>query len=200
MENGYYTPMPHQPDPYSAQLRQKLMDLEEKVETLQKKLDDTLKTPEIHYHYTFEQLKIEKLEGTLNIGMPSQNDESSIEDFTVEDQTVQGPTAQGPGHNVTMHRDIENELIQYTEQVLTTRKQNDEWVMMPQDMGKMILDDIKQQLPDRVAYYMKQANSGAVSPEEAKAIAFNACKKDIDKALQLFLSNQMNKGAEINEV
>lgn len=201
MEDVYYNPLPYPPEQFTPQLKQKLRELEDQVEALQKQLNDTLKTPEVHYHYSFDQLKIERLEGTLNIGMPSQSDASSLDDFTVEDQSIHAPSASGgPLPATPLNRIIENELIQYTEQILTARKQSDEWVMMPHDMEQLIINDIKQQLPERIAYYMKRAANGAMSEEDAKATALQACKKDIDKALKLFLSKQMNKGADINEI
>ncbi len=203
MEDVYYNPTPYQQEPNNLMIiNQKLKDLEEQVSSLQKKLDDNaLKTPEVHYHYSFDQLKIEKLEGTMNIGMPSQPGASSPEDFTIEDQIIQRPSVAGPKQPTDQYEQaLENELMHYTEQILASRKQSEEWVMMPQDMEALILKDIRQQLPDRITYYMKRANKGAMSPEEAYASALTACKKDIDKALQLFLANQMNKGADMNEV
>ncbi len=71
--------------------------------------------PAVHVdriEYKFDQLKVETLEGTLNIGL-NPSDLSGIEDFAVQNQTVSTPFS--PKAQMQRSMKVEEAIYQYLE-------------------------------------------------------------------------------------
>lgn len=196
MNESYY-PISYQNPQQIESLIQRIASLEKEFETLQASLNETSAQPEVHYHYTFEQMKIEKLEGTLTIGTPASSDGQPFEDLAIEDQRIEGPANLSDIKNnfTPMTRD----LITYTQKVIKNSEEKDINLKIPGEMKQLILKDIQSQLPERLSHYLKQGRYNGLSQEQANEKAVAACQKDIDKAIQLFLLNYNNQGGDKND-
>jgi len=84
-----------------VQLRQSISRLSSELNQLKEKPAMTVERLE----YKFDQLKVERLEGTLNIGI-NPADLESIDDLSVP------PSASAPNHAFTRHPDLYNETLE----------------------------------------------------------------------------------------
>ena len=72
--------------------------MQKKIQSLEKQVSEIQNRPPVHIdrmEYKFDQLKVETLEGTLNIGL-NPSDLQGIEDYSVPNGKGKGP-GQGPG-------------------------------------------------------------------------------------------------------
>jgi spore germination protein PC len=169
----------------------KILSLQKKISTLQQKITELEKRPPIkveRMEYKFDQLKVETLEGTLNIGL-NPSDLQGIEDFSVPGKSGPPP----PAERMKMFTDIEDSINQY----LDTNIQS-----IVEDAGQQlqfrvehthydfILQDIKKQLPNRIEFYLDQPPLNAEeSPQQQKEHILEQVKKEIHHGVLTFLQN-----------
>src|SRR3954470_18148418 len=90
---------------------QRMRGLQKKIHSLEQTVSKLQNRPPVHIdrmEYKFDQLKVETLEGTLNIGL-NPTDLNGIEDFSVPNQ--KGPAT--PKERMSMFTEIENSIHQY---------------------------------------------------------------------------------------
>ncbi|GGG56569.1 spore germination protein GerPC [Paenibacillus radicis (ex Gao et al. 2016)] len=210
--------MQQQPNGYSPwhawlhEVQARLSRQEEQIRSLEMKLSavcdqlqqlETKPTYNIeNLQYHFDQLKVEKLEGTLNIGMTPPGSESppgDIEQLSAKKQNVfpsaaagiSPPSAGGP------YSDVQAQMNQYLDTMAPQKL-----MQMESDIGltldpyhrRLIINDIRKQLPTRIHYYMQTAaKDQAGTPLDAdgeaafKADIFAKTSRDADAALQQYL-------------
>lgn len=142
--------------------------------------------------YKFDQLKVETLEGTLNIGL-NPSDLQGIEDFSVNNQNVK--TQVSPTENMRSVVEIEDTILSFiesdTETMVATCEQSMQRKFDPTFVS-FIKDDIKKQLSNRIDYYMNQlppeTRSNELSNERQNQI-IQQLKLEIEKGIHTFLSN-----------
>lgn len=136
--------------------------LEHTVQKLREELSQIKEKPAIRVdkiEYKFDQLKVETLDGTLNIGL-NPSDLSSIEDFAVQNQTVSTPFS--PKEQMQRAMKIEESIYRHLETELpsifveTQKKLN---VQLDESYLAFIKQDILKQLPARVDHHIKASNS-----------------------------------------
>jgi spore germination protein PC len=150
--------------------------------------------PTIHVdtiEYKFDQLKVETLEGTLNIGL-NPSDAESIEDFAVKNGTNISPT---PKEQMQRSMDIEDALLNYLESDLPEILQETESrlnIQSNETYLSFIKEDIKKQLPTRIDFHLK-ASTPIDGTEENIRLAnqniIDLIKKEIQNGVSAFLSN-----------
>ncbi|MCQ6274357.1 spore gernimation protein [Bacillus sp. V3B] len=176
---------------YLAKQDKKIRSLQQKVNSLENTVTELQNRPPVHVErmeYKFDQLKVETLEGTLNIGL-NPTDLQGIEDFSVPNQ--KGPAS--PKERMSMFTEIENYIDQYLDTNLSA---------IVQDVGQQInfqvddsyrefiLQDIKKQLPNRIEYYLNQPHRKAnESPEQQKEWILEQLKKEIHYGVLTFLQH-----------
>ncbi len=138
---------------YIYQLQQHIQQLNEQINSLEKRIHQleqhsSPKTTIEKLEYHFDQLKIERLDGTLHIGVTPE-DLSNIDEFSVPGTSP--PQMQSALHQ-TLNQHIEQEIPAYMEQL----EQHYNYPLEPA-YRKTLLDDLKKQLSSRIAYY-QQAN------------------------------------------
>lgn len=154
--------------------------------------------------YKFDQLKVETLEGTLNIGL-NPNDLSGIEDFAVQNQSLNTPFT--PKDLMQRSMKIEEAVYQYLETDLPriieeTQKQ---LRMEPGDTYlAFIKDDIIKQLPNRIDYHLKAQtaqNPSQKPKEDTNDLIIEALKQEIQNGVNAFLTHlpEHVKGMKSNE-
>lgn len=178
---------------------EKMKELEQRVDKLQSQMETSNQKPttnieKIEYH--FDQLKIETLEGTLNIGMtPQEGKGIGVEDFALGEKPF--PPKLNTGQ--TVKNKIVKELGGYLDnegpqQVRSIAEQYGK--QLDQDYEQFILKDIHKQLGDRVSHYIEQSKqTHGVVNDKAKEQIVEKIKQEINQSLHQFLQqNQLPKG------
>jgi spore germination protein PC len=180
---------------------QRIEKLEQSVTKLQAEIDVLKGQKRVHIdkiEYNFDQLKVEKLEGSLSIGInPSTFDDA--EDFTVNGVPMGKDLQPTPMDN--LNQDISGNINEY----LNTDAKDDmrkleEAVAYPLDDSykQLILDDIRNQVETRIQQYVNQYRSaGFQEPMEAiKTNIINQTKSDIRSAMESYISGLSQKEGE----
>ncbi|GHH98521.1 spore germination protein GerPC [Neobacillus kokaensis] len=182
--------------------------LETTIQNLQKQLKQIQEKPTIHVdtiEYKFDQLKVETLEGTLNIGL-NPNELSGIEDFAVENQSLNTPFS--PEQQMRLSMKIEESIHEYLNtdlpQIVDSTQRN---LAIPPNESYLsfIKEDIIKQLPSRIDYHLKalaQKNQGKDSNEAIENKVIVALKQEIQNGVQVFLNNlpENMKGMNTDEL
>src|SRR3954452_17269709 len=93
----------------------RIVTLEHTIQKLQEEMKQLKEKPNVRVdkiEYKFDQLKVETLEGTLNIGL-NPSDLSSIEDFAVQNQSLNTPLS--PKGQMQRSMKVEEAIYRYLE-------------------------------------------------------------------------------------
>ncbi len=145
---------------YIEYQNQKISQLEEQILFLQKEIEKIKNTPKTtieKIEYKFDQLKVETLEGTLNIGI-SPNGNEVIEDYTVNNKINEHSISNDSSHEglldqiqMEINKFFENQFFPEIEQI---EKKYD--TQLGEENHQLIIEDIKKQLDDRIQFYVNQ--------------------------------------------
>jgi spore germination protein PC len=168
----------------------KLRNLQKKIQTLEETVSDLKKRPPVNIErmeYSFDQLKVDTLEGTLNIGL-NPSDLQSIEDFSVptKSKTLE------PKERIPMVTEIESSINEYLDSNLQSiMGDTKEQLQFPVDetYREFILQDIKKQLSNRIEYYLNQPLRDGNTQEQQKDWIIEQLKKEIQHGILTFLQN-----------
>jgi spore germination protein PC len=196
--NQYYL-TPQQLYQYIENLNTKIVALEKKVTKLSEELHSVRDSPKINVEkieYKFDQLKVESLDGTLNIGLNPGGLKEEIEDFVVD--------ANGKKKGVkdlTPYRErITEEVTAYIQHDLPALISDNETQLqrsIDSSYHEMIKQDLIKQMPQRIDFYMENIPfiEGKHSDEEWRGKIISKIKQDIQTALFSFMS-QMPENME----
>lgn len=171
-----------------SKLEKMVMDLQQEVAALKDRPPVQIGNIE----YKFDQLKVETLEGTLNIGLnPTELD--GIDDFSVDQKAVNVPT---PGKQLFKRTiEIETALYKYLETDLEGIYRDAQaklGINVDDSYFTFIKEDIRKQLSGRVAAHLKERSSGEngteISPEMNNQV-IDLLKQEIQNGVFLFLKN-----------
>ncbi|SER86138.1 spore germination protein PC [Gracilibacillus ureilyticus] len=123
------------------QLQLEINSLETRISQLEQK-EGSPKTTIEKLEYHFDQLKIERLDGTLHIGI-SPEDLNQTDDFSLP-----FPNHPSPNYLQELNQYTETELPQFIGQL-----EEEYQYRLTDDYRKILLDDIRKQLPGRISYY-----------------------------------------------
>lgn len=137
----------------------KITLLENEITTLKIKLKELEEKPSIRIdkiEYKFDQLKVEKLEGTLNIGL-NPADAASLEELAVNHENPLSPYMFKDRD--TLIQQISQEVFQYLDNERTTQFQHagilKDKPIDPQ-IADFVVEDLKRQLPFRINLFLDQ--------------------------------------------
>ncbi|ARF70146.1 hypothetical protein B7C51_23345 [Paenibacillus larvae subsp. pulvifaciens] len=179
-------------------LLEKTQLLDDRLSQLQSDIDNIKQRnptsiDRIEYH--FDQLKIERLDGTLNIGL-TPNGGKSLDDLTVNGQPLDQMNIRDNGNS-----HIHQQLIRYLyEQVPEKiRKWSEAHQVDASEITPAILTDIHQQLDERIRYYMhavsdENQEADQIDEESVKMSVFEKVKYDIDTAVEQYISKTFKQG------
>ncbi len=193
--------------------RKKIKKMEAEIEQLREtvqRLNDQPGTNIERIEYSFDQLKIETLEGTLNIGLTPTGGEP-IEEMIINQTGQQYPGSSqpypGPGQpyppsgqpssmfNDEMMEDVMSELDRYLEEetapLLDEMEQKYSYPLS-REYRELIVNDINSQLESRVRYYMQQHTQNNDNRSDATQIAESITarvKEDIRNAVEAFIKH-----------
>lgn len=176
----------------------RISQLEQKVKQLEKQTKELQSRPPINVdriEYKFDQLKVESLDGTLNIGL-NPADMQGIEDFAVNNQGIKTPFQ--PKVQFQRSMEIEDEIYKYLETELPNVIQETAAPMninVDENYLTFIKEDITKQLPSRIDYYLKQQQQAAGQnmndgrTDNGNEQILDKLKSEIKNGVHIFLSN-----------
>jgi spore germination protein PC len=176
-------------------LEQRLLLLENQLKELEQQPRTTIERIE----YKFDQLKVETLEGTLNIGITPNGVGSAIEDFAVQPEKVVVPKPEP-----LLFRNIRQKVHSFleTEAKETLKRLEKQYAHRLDDTYRnFILQDIARQVDERIRFYLQQKmNNGYVpasdNDEAVENEIFQKIKADIEQSLDMFLKHMPKQGGE----
>ncbi|MCQ6281003.1 spore germination protein GerPC [Bacillus sp. EB600] len=173
----------------------RLVRLEQLVQQMAAELRQVKEKPPIHVgtiEYKFDQLKVETVEGTLNIGL-NPSDLQGIEDFATGNKDINTPVH--PKAQMQRSMEIEEDIYNYLETDLpniiaeTQTKLN---IHPNEAYLSFIKEDIKKQLPSRIDFHIKSAAAQARTEENVNALnehIINAIKQEIQNGVHAFFQH-----------
>lgn len=171
------------------QLENLIQTLEEEIKGLKSKTPINVEKIE----YKFDQLKIETLEGTLNIGL-NPTDLEGMDEFSVSGkQLAHSPLSPAEKMQYTMR--IEEPIIHFLEtdvKSIIQQYEQDNNFQLDESYVAFIQNDVKQQLPNRIEFYLNQLPIDQRTPEkleQSEKQIVELIKNDIQKGIQVFLNN-----------
>jgi spore germination protein PC len=180
------------------QMDEKLQQLIQEFNQFKEKASEP---PVIRNEYRFDLLKVERLEGTLNIGINPNGSEngsgSSIEEFAIG-QTLEVPSMVEKQYP-QLYPGIQQQVDDYLNNgAYNSLEQLENQYNHPLDVQyrKFIMDDVKKQIDHRIREYLKRINLEEAGPEQLTYIQqtiFEDVKRDIDKTFETFLRNLLRK-------
>ncbi|MBB6285211.1 spore germination protein GerPC [Geobacillus subterraneus] len=187
---------------YISWQTKKIQALEQRLHLLEARLREIETQPRTsieRIEYKFDQLKVETLEGTLNIGIAPPGAGGTIEDFAVEPVKTVIPKPEP-----VLMRPIQEKVAAYlNKEAPETLKQLERQYgrRLDDTYRQFILQDIARQTDDRIHFYLQEkANQGDVpsgSRDEAvENEIFQKVKADIEQSLDAFLKHLPTGGEE----
>jgi spore germination protein PC len=184
---------------YIQTLANRVQRLEQKVTELEDETKQLKSRPPVHIdniEYKFDQLKVETLEGTLNIGLNPTDLQEEIDEFSVDNKGIYAPNIKGT--NASSPKDfmyhsmgIENEMYRYLEQDLPSvinDVQTEKNINLDESYITFIKEDITKQLPKRIDFYLRQENTN-IPEEDLQEHVTTMLKKEIQNGVSVFASN-----------
>lgn len=170
-----------------GELEKEIKGILKDIESLKKNKQFTIEKIE----YNFDQLKVETLSGTLNIGITS-GGSGSIEELDVEGEVKEDFNFP----KTKLHIGILNNIVEQIENYLSTGA-TDEIDILEQKYNKTIetekkdriIDDIRRQTEKQINAYINQKKD-LITPENTESVENDIIKKvieDINKALDSFI-------------
>ncbi|ULL15375.1 spore gernimation protein [Paenibacillus sp. H1-7] len=190
------------------QLNSKLDGLIQEMNQLKQSNDDKQQPPQpqpqppvIRNEYHFDLLKVEKLEGTLNIGINPNGSDSSIDEMSVG-QSVDAPSVTtGPAEqpDPLMYNSIQEQIHDYLRgEAFHALKAFEAEYEYPLDdpYRSFIVNDVKKQIDKRIRYYMSKLKTRPANAEQVASMQqpiIEEVKRDIEKTFEAFIKNLPRK-------
>lgn len=178
-------------------LEKQLQDLKGDVESI--KNNKTASIGPINYH--FEQLKIEKLEGTLNIGI-TPNEGNNLDEAMINGK----PIGEQEGETTTALADkIRPEILKYVQEEVPSqfsRIEKEQNLSIDEKYIQMVTQDLLNQMDGRINEYVSQlpaAEEGRGYTDEESASIVEQIKRDIVTAVDRHLEINITGRRELHE-
>lgn len=180
-----------------ARLQQSILQLSDEVKALQEKPNTHI--DKIEYH--FDQLKVEKLEGTLNIGITPQAG-GTIEDYAAGQTYAQDLTVKPQPEDI--FRSIQEKVYQYLNQEAGQEIKSMESrynKIVGTEYRQMMIEDVRRQVDGRIREYLdrQSASADAADDSSVEENIVSRIKRDIRTALHNYFQNLPKQGGESNE-
>lgn len=177
----------------------RIASLEAELTTLKETLKKVPTEPSVtieKIEYKFDQLKIERLDGTLNIGL-NPGHLAELEEFSVNGQQAAYPVPFPKQLRDQLTRQIEQEITAYVEKELPTIISGIEGEFNIQSQGEyleFIRQDLFKQLHERIHHYLNQFpyNEQNERNNDYKERVVEQIKTDIIQAVRSFFQNVQN--------
>lgn len=136
--------------------------------------------------YKFDQLKVEKLEGTLTIGITP--GKGAVDDWTVNGVPL-APSGEVKEANRQVARYIDEELPDAMDRL--ERHHNRP---ISAEYRQLVIEDIRKQVDERIDYYYRHL--GLERPEGTKALSAAEIVERVKRDIETALANHFRQAAE----
>ncbi|CAH0224863.1 putative spore germination protein GerPC [Peribacillus sp. Bi96] len=182
----------------------RIMKLEHEIKRLTDELAELKNKPPIHVdkiEYKFDQLKVESLDGTLNIGL-NPNDLNNIDEFAVNKQPVQPAPNLFKGREIVV-QEIHNDILSDLE-IMIHDTETQLKISLEPSYHDFIKQDVERQLHQRIILYFDTLSAAERVPQQldnVKEKIKEQVKSDIQAALIQFITHsQAETGGNPNGV
>ncbi|PLT30424.1 spore germination protein GerPC [Peribacillus deserti] len=171
----------------------RIKDLEAAVHTLSAELRQLKEKPPVNVErieYRFDQLKVERLDGTLNIGLNPQ-ELQNIDEFAVNDAPVHSPYVFPELDQVTGHICSTLQSYMNTELAENLARAGADSRSIDPSYLNFIKDDISSQLPQKISYYLDSIPVHERTPDQLSAqieTIIEKLKVDLSQAFFKFVN------------
>jgi spore germination protein PC len=171
----------------------RLVQLEQLVQQLAAELKKVKEKPPIQVgtiEYKFDQLKVETVAGTLNIGL-NPSDLEGIEDLAINNNQFNP----NPKAHMMRSMEIEETILHYLETDLPNIIADTQMKLNMEPNGaylSFIKEDIKKQLPSRIEFHLKSAAAQERTTENRKETnekIINHIKQEIQNGVNVFFQH-----------
>lgn len=151
--------------------------------------------PVIKHEYKFDLLKVERLEGTLNIGLNPNGAEGGMGEVSVPPRTEGGIQPSSRNGDTPAFSRVQKEIHDFLgHEAYDVLKRIEEAEDYPLDdtYRAFIIDDIKRQIDPRIRHYLNQSQAEDWEPEQLDALCHNTVekvKRDIERTCETFVKN-----------
>ena len=180
--------------------KERLISLEQSIHALSetvKALQDKPSTHVDRIEYHFDQLKVERLDGTLNIGLTPQAG-GTIEDYVIGEKSA---------HDVTidpLKPDLARKIQQHINHYLNTEADGEIQNLERQfnkevgaEFRQVLIEDVRRQVEGRVKTYLKHAQGSSEQPgqsDDTENQMVHRIKQDIRTALRQYFDQLPSSG------
>ncbi|MDQ0232248.1 spore germination protein GerPC [Metabacillus malikii] len=195
----------HQLQQYIQHQEQKLNQLSKTIDALQSEVEEIKSKPSTNIEkieYKFDQLKVERLEGTLNIGL-NPTDPNQIDQFEVQHQNM---NIHNDVTSQQQHRQLNEQLFQQCHEEIQHFLNKDciayleaaeqqLQLRLDEPHRRHIIEDIRKQVDGRIQYYMNSQPINDVHQfSEHKDRIVNKVKKDVEDSITHFMQHLPKEG------
>ena len=175
-----------------SRMEQMLKEMRSEIDRLRQGSEKTIDRVE----YNFDLLKIEKLEGTLNIGLMPK-DGQSLDDITVNGQPPLGLSQSGNSGG-ELYSNIYQNVSRYLEDTVPEQIERmipEAHFVLGDEYVAVIIEDVRKQLGERITVYLKQyqTNRETMNPQEVEQAIVKQVKSEIASAVEHLLNLQRGK-------
>jgi spore germination protein PC len=180
-----------------AKLKKNIRHLSGQVAQLKEKPAMTVERLE----YKFDQLKVETLEGTLNIGL-SPGNLDSIEELSLPNALA--PQTQAFSRDSDRYRDLIGKLNRFIDEELEQLildAQSQSGIQLDPAFIQIIKEDVRKQVPGRADHYLHYFGSEPNkerTEEELHHTVYQTVVADMNKAVHRFIADMPNQQGGIN--
>lgn len=171
------------------QQMERLNEVEKELEQLKKDLSQASKRKPVQIErveYHFDQLKIETLEGTLNIGFTPQQDSAFIDDLSLGQQVKEAPVLQNPLQKNVFAR-VRRRVYHFLDARAPEEisKLEDKYsTVLGQTYREQMIADLRKQVDKRIGYYIHRQTLTSEHQEQVEQQVYEQTVTDVLQALE----------------
>jgi spore germination protein PC len=176
------------------QMKRIIQHLQDNIATLEKEVKSLKDRPNTNIErieYKFDQLKVETLEGTLNIGL-TPSGKNTIDEFSVDNKELAAPNTEQD--NTGLFKSLKyqvNDYLNNESKIFEMMEQKYNFPLEDQ-YRNFITNDIRQQIDDRIKLYINRNSSSLRDPHKIGYIEqeiFKKIKEEINTSIETFIQN-----------
>ena len=181
---------------YLEAQEKRIMQLEQEIKRLTEEVSNLKNKPPIRIdkiEYKFDQLKVESLDGTLNIGL-NPNDLNNIDEFAINNQPASPTPFLFPERDRVVGEMVEEITSDLDEMIQETEEQVG--ISLEPSYHEFIRNDVSRQLGQRIIMYFDQSSAMERSPhqlEQLKETVYEKVKSDLQIALVNFITQSRDQ-------
>ncbi|MBB6673402.1 spore germination protein GerPC [Cohnella nanjingensis] len=182
---------------------QRLQTALAQIDAMQRQLDDLQKKPPIHVEYHFDQLKVSRLDGTLNIGLTPQGQQGDVDSFETPVPGMWNPPAQPQDEMADQIGTLQQQALAFMDQDAQAeleRLSAQHQTPLEREQAQAVIQDVKAQLRARVHHYARTSPFPQTGRDEEKIQwrdgILQKTKRDVLSAFDAYLRTRKGPNPE----